>query len=92
MVTIVTAALFAAYMLLDPGKDLASFMQLTTLSMSFKSFILVLAGFGFVTAWLAERKVFPRLAMIFGMTHDYMWPHLRKRRKAYKLIHEKLRM
>ena len=79
-------------MLLDPGAGLAQFMQLTYLSLKFKIFILVLVAGGFACSWIAERKVFLWLARVIGKTHDRIWPHRRKKRKQYKLLHEKMRM
>jgi len=92
VVTFVAALLFSAYMLFDPGTRLASFMQLTYLSIDFKVFVLILATGGLFCAWLAERRVFPWLARMIGRTYDWMWPQRRKKRKEYKILIAKMRM
>jgi cation-transporting P-type ATPase 13A2 len=80
------------YMLLDPGTILVDIMQLTYLSTPFKLLILLLAGVGFICAWLGEQKAFPWLAKMIGITHDRIWPRRRKKRKEYKLMIERMRI
>ena len=92
VITIVAAVLFSMYMLLDPAKGLADFMDLTYLSIPFKLFIIVLGAGGFICAYGAERKVFVWLARMIGSAHDWIWPHRRKKRKEYKVMLEKMRV
>ena len=90
--TIVAALCFSLYLLLDPAQPLAGFMQLTTMILKFKLFLLVLALGGFAVAWIAERHVSLWIARVIGKLHDLLWPRRRKRRKQYKLLSEKLRI
>ena len=92
VVTIVATLLFSIYMLMDPGAGLSGFMKLTTISLDFKGFILVLALVGFLCAWTAERYAFPWCASIIGRIHVWIWPDRRKKRKEYKLLSEKMRI
>ena len=92
VVTIVVSLLFTTYLLVDPGIGLSQFMQLTWLSFSFKIFLLVLTVVGFVAAWLAEKHVFLWLAGAIGRLHDCMWPYRRKKRKAYKVLKENMKL
>ena len=79
------------YELMDPAEPVASFMQLTYLSIPFKLFLLAVAAAGFVVSYFAERQVFPQLARTLGKIHDWLWPQRRKKRKEYKLLQEKMR-
>jgi len=92
VVTIVATSLFSAYMLFDPGAWLVNIMQLTTMTVNFKIFLLVLALGGLACAWIAERRVFLWVARLIGKVHDALWPRRRKKRKEYKLILESMRM
>ena len=92
VVTLVVALLFSTYLLLDPARPLANFMQLTDIALNFKLFIIILALGGFACAWVAERRVFISVARMIGKAHDGLWPHRRKQRKQYKLLSEKMRI
>jgi cation-transporting ATPase 13A3/4/5 len=90
VVTIVVALLFSSYMLLDPSKGIASFMQLTSLSWDFKSFILAL-GLGYIfLAWTSEHYLFPRLAKFLAVVKTSI-SRTAKERKTYKVVHEQMR-
>lgn len=92
VVTVVSALLFSSYMLLDPAAWLADVMDLTELPISHRVFILLLALGGFVCSWIAEKWVFPMIVLLAGKTHETIWAHRRKSRKAYKTILEDMRM
>jgi len=70
VVTIVATFLFASYMLLDPSKWLAQFMQLTEMTIDFRIFILILGIGYFGLAWSAEKYVLPRVAKVLGPYHS----------------------
>jgi cation-transporting P-type ATPase 13A2 len=91
VVTIVVALLFSCYMLLDPALWLASFMQLTHMSVDFRLFILVLGCGYFLLAWMGERYVLPRLAKVLGLVKGNLG-RFPKQRKAYKVIMGKMRI
>jgi len=78
-------------MLYDPAEWLSRFIQLTKLSRKFRIFMLILSLGGFGCAWLAERRFFPWLAAVIAQTHRFVLPEHRKKRKAYKLLLEKMR-
>ena len=88
VVTIVVALLVSLYMLLDPPKWLADFMDLTEMSLDYELFLLVLAMAGFGIAYGAERHMFPALAKYFGRLNRVLRPSHQKRRKRYKEILE----
>ena len=90
--TISVALLFSAYLLLDPAKELATFMQLTAVSLKFKVFVLVLIAGGFACALFAESRALPQVAKGIGKVHDRLWPHRKKQRKEYKILLEKMRI
>jgi cation-transporting ATPase 13A2 len=92
VVTIVVALLFSTYMLLDPAKWLFDFMQLTTLSMDFRVYLLALACVGFGVSWMAEKNLLPRLAKLIGQANDRLRPRHKKNRKQYKTLLEELRL
>lgn len=92
VVTIVATSLFSAYMLFDPSAWLVSIMELTTMSVYFKVFLLVLALGGLACAWIAERYVFLWVGCLIGNLHDALWPHRSKKRKGYKVLLESMRM
>ena len=91
IVTIVATLLISAYMLLDPGKWLRDFMDLTLIPVGFKLFTLALATGGFLVGWIAEKYVFLWTARLFGGIHDRIWPRRRKVRKQYKRLLENMR-
>ena len=77
-------------MLFDPAKWLASFMELTEMSLSFKLIILVLGGIGFGAAFFAERTLFLSLAQSFRRIKKAALKSTprTKARKRYKTIVE----
>jgi len=83
--------LFASYMLLDPSKWLAQFMQLTEMTIDFRIFILILGIGYFGLAWSAEKYVLPRVAKVLGHIIQ-SFKKKPKQRKAYKLVQEKMRL
>ena len=91
VVTIVAMLLFSCYMLLDPAVWLASFMQLTHMTVDFRLFVLVLGCGYFLLAWIGEKYVLPRLVKILGLAKEGLG-RFPKQRKAYKVIQEKMRI
>ncbi|OAP56697.1 hypothetical protein AYL99_08809 [Fonsecaea erecta] len=91
-VTIVTALLISLYMLLDPAKWLANFMDLTEMTADYEVFLLGLAVAGFAIAYLAERYFFPLLAKFIGRLKARLRPEHPKKRKQYKLIAEDIQI
>lgn len=90
VVTIVVALLFSTYMLFDPSKWVAQFMQLTWMSPDFRSFILVL-GIGYIAiSWTSEQYLLPRFAKYIGMLKTSI-TRKPKQRKQYKLVLEEMR-
>ncbi|KIV85541.1 hypothetical protein, variant 1 [Exophiala sideris] len=87
-VTIAVASLISLYMLLDPAKWLADFMDLTEMSLDFELFLLALAVAGFALSYLAERHFFPGLAKYIGRLKQKLRPSHPKIRKKYKVIIE----
>jgi cation-transporting P-type ATPase 13A2 len=92
VVTIVVALLFSTYMLVDPMAPLRKVMQLTSMPMEFKMFLLILALVGFGMSWIAEKQALPRLARMIGKASDRFRPKHRKKRKIYKLLEEEMRI
>lgn len=92
VVAVVASSLFSAYMLFDPGAWLANFMQLTSMSVDFKAFVLVLVLGGLACAWIAERRVFVWLARILGKLQNTLWPRRRKKQKEYKRLFAEMKM
>ncbi|KAK5061350.1 hypothetical protein LTR84_007892 [Exophiala bonariae] len=88
VVTLVVVLLMSLYMLLDPAKWLANFMDLTEMSLDYELFLLALATTGFAGAYLAERYFLPVLAKYVGKLKLYLRPSHPKKRKLYKLIAE----
>ncbi|KAI9746524.1 MAG: hypothetical protein M1818_000237 [Claussenomyces sp. TS43310] len=91
VVTIVVALLFSSYMLFDPAKWLAKFMQLTEMAPDFKIFILLLGIGYFLLAWLAEKYALPRLAKVIGKGVQKV-RKTPKQRKTYKVVQERMRV
>jgi len=91
VVTIVVTFLFSCYMLFDPASQLASFMQLTKMALSFRFFIFILGSGYLLLAWSAEKYLFPRLAKLLGLAMEKI-SKSPKRRKEYKLIQSKMRL
>ena len=88
VITVVTALLVCAYLLLDPAEWLGSLMQFTPMPLDFKIFIIVLVLGGFACAWVGERKAFPHLAQLIGRWRSTMIPSRKKKRKEYKVTYE----
>ncbi|KIX10370.1 uncharacterized protein Z518_01452 [Rhinocladiella mackenziei CBS 650.93] len=80
-VTIVVALLISLYMLLDPAKWLADFMDLTEMSLDYELFLLALAATGFAVAYLSEQYAFPSLAKFIGRLKLRLRPDRPKKRK-----------
>ncbi|KAL2429098.1 cation-transporting ATPase [Exophiala dermatitidis] len=87
-VTIVVALLMSLYMLLDPAKWLADFMDLTEMSLDYELFLLALAAAGFAVSYLSERHFFQLLAKYIGRLKLWLRPAHPKKRKRYKIIAE----
>lgn len=79
------------YMLLDPAKWLADFMDLTEMSLNYELFLLVLALGGFGIAYGAERYLFPVMAKYVGRLNRVFRPSHEKKRKQYKEILDAMR-
>ncbi|OAL50930.1 hypothetical protein IQ07DRAFT_508291 [Pyrenochaeta sp. DS3sAY3a] len=91
--TIFLTLAVSAYMLFDPAAWVMSAMELTAMDAGFKVFILVLGLGNFAVAYVCERYLFPGLAKWIGVVKVRVggegW---RKRRKAYKVIMESMRI
>ena len=77
-------------MLLDPAQGFQTFMNLTGMSLKYELFLLVLAAAGFVSAYCAERYVFPLIAKYIGRLERRLSSGHRKKRKRYKELLEEL--
>jgi cation-transporting P-type ATPase 13A2 len=84
----VVALLLSCYMLLDPAQWLADFMQLTTMSMDFRIFILALGIGYFILSWSGEKYIFPKVAKLLGSLKEKLGKP--KRRKSYKVVQDKM--
>lgn len=91
VVTIVVALILSLYMLLDPAKWLADFMDLTEMSLDYELFLLILALAGFGIAYGAERYLFQAVAKYIGRLNRVLRPFHQKKRKQYKEILEAMR-
>lgn len=91
VITMVVALLFSCYMLFDPAKWLAKFMQLTHTSLSFQLFILSLGVAFLCLSSVGESFVFPYLARQLGNIKRAL-NISPKERKTYKVVQEKLRV
>jgi len=90
VVTIVVALLVSVYMLLDPSEGLMRFMQLTSMSWDFKTFIMLL-GCGYIAlAWVSEKYLLPAIAKYLGVLHTWVTGNP-KQKKKYKTVLEKMR-
>ncbi|KAI9850692.1 MAG: hypothetical protein M1838_005256 [Thelocarpon superellum] len=92
VVTIVVGLLLSTYLLFDPAQWLQNFMQLTEMSMRFRTVLLLLALAGFACSWAGERTYFPRLAKWIGQATQWLYPKYRRKRKLYKLLQEEMRL
>ena len=79
------------YMLLDPARWLADFMDLTEMSLNYELFLLVLAVIGFGIAYGAERYLLPAMAKFVGRLNRILRPSHQKKRKQYKEILEAMK-
>lgn len=79
-------------MLFDPAIWLASLMQLTKTPLEFKIFLLALALGGLFWAWVVEKYLSIWIARILGKAYALVWPQSVKKRKAYKIILEEMRI
>ena len=79
------------YMILDPAKWLADFMDLTKMSLDYELFLLALAVVGFGIAYTAERYLFPVMAKRVGQLSRVLRPSHQKKRKQYKEIIDAMR-
>nr|POE65066.1 putative cation-transporting atpase [Quercus suber] len=91
VVTMGVALAISSYMLFDPAPWLEDLMELTWMSINFRVFILVVAMGSFITSFLLERQVFPRLAGFVGKAKQRL-SRVGKKRKEYKIILESMRM
>lgn len=90
VVTIIVTLLFCTYMLFEPSKWLASFMQLTEMSAPFSLWLVGLATVGFALAWTAERHFFQLLARYIGKFYLFLRPSRAKQRRRYKVLLEEM--
>ncbi|KAI9721463.1 MAG: hypothetical protein M1812_002225 [Candelaria pacifica] len=88
VVTIVVAFLFSSYLLFDPAHWLFDFMELTSMSMGFRIFLLSLATAAFALSWLSEKYFLPYAARVIGKVQGQSRP---KQRKRYKTILDEMR-
>ncbi|KAJ4367166.1 hypothetical protein N0V83_007696 [Neocucurbitaria cava] len=82
-----------AYMLFDPAAWVMQWMELTYMDARFKVFIAALGLGNFAVAYVSERLLFPGLAKWIGVLKVRVGGERgRKKRKAYKVIAESMRM
>jgi cation-transporting ATPase 13A2 len=91
VVTLLVALAISSYMLFDAAPWLYELMELTWMSVGFRVFVLVLGMGSFACSYLAERQIFPRLAGLVGRAR-VRWTGRAKKRKAYKVILEGMRI
>jgi cation-transporting ATPase 13A2 len=63
-------------------------MQLTTMSLGFRIFILALGIGHFILSWSGEKYIFPKVAKLLGSLKERSGRP--KRRKSYKLVQDKM--
>ncbi|KAI2623275.1 hypothetical protein GGR54DRAFT_597429 [Hypoxylon sp. NC1633] len=89
MTTILAALALTAYMVFAPAHRITKLMQLTSISPSFKTTLVLLGVVYLVAAWLGEHYVFQRLARGFGLAKLAVTKKAKKR-KEYKVILERM--
>ncbi|CAJ2507776.1 Uu.00g089620.m01.CDS01 [Anthostomella pinea] len=89
MGTILAALVLTAYMVFTPARGVRKLMQLTRISTSYKTTLLVLGVVYLVVAWTAENYVFQRLARGVGRAKLALSKKA-KVRKEYKVIAERM--
>lgn len=90
--TIIVDIAIAGYMLFRPSKWVVDVMQLTSMSDTFRGWLLVLALGFFALSWVAQNVVFPRLARMVGNVRIRLQRNYRKKRRQYKVLLEEMRM
>jgi len=90
VVAIVVAFLFSSYLLFRPSQWLFKVMQLTKMSLWFKTWLMALALSGFAFAWVAERLFFPKLAHFAAHVYQNYHPGHGKQRRRYKVLLEEI--
>lgn len=90
MTTILAALALVTYMDFAPTRRIKKFMQLTTISPSFKVTLLVLGVIYLILAWIGENYLFQRLARGFGRAKLAITKKAKKR-KEYKIILERMK-
>lgn len=88
--TIFVTLAITLYLLFDPSKWVSDWMELTFLDVPFKVFLLALGIVNFALAWVGERLLFPGLSKWLGVLRRRMGTE--KKRKAYKIIAEGMRV
>lgn len=89
--SIVVTLLVSIYMVFGPARWLNKLMQLTATSLSFQVFIVFLGVLYLVMGWIFERYVSGRIVRVIGTLKQKM-SGMPKKRKAYKVIREEMRM
>ncbi|KAF2750201.1 P-type ATPase-like protein [Sporormia fimetaria CBS 119925] len=92
VVCLVLTLLITSYMLFDPADWIVRVMELTWMSVSFRTFILAMGLGNFGIAYLGEKYLFPGLAKWVGKIRDKVHPAGMKRRKTYKVALEEGRI
>ncbi|KAJ5179631.1 hypothetical protein N7492_002841 [Penicillium capsulatum] len=90
--TIIIDLAVAGYMLFRPSQWVVDVMQLTSMSDTFRGWLLVLAFGFFALSWLAESVVFPRLARMVGNARVRLQRNFRKKRRQYKVLLEEMHL
>lgn len=88
--TIIVALAISTYLLLDPSPAVTDLMQLTYTSMKFRIFLIILGVSGFACAYGLEKYLFPVLAKVIGLAKLRLSGGVKRKRKAYKLVMEKM--
>ncbi|KAJ4319945.1 hypothetical protein N0V94_003615 [Neodidymelliopsis sp. IMI 364377] len=90
--TIFIALALSVYMLFDPADWVMRVMEITDMDAGFKTFLLLLGVGNFAVAWVAEGYLLPGLAKWVGVLKQRVRGGEAKKRKAYKVIQESMRM
>ncbi|KAJ8106342.1 hypothetical protein OPT61_g9601 [Boeremia exigua] len=90
ILTIFLALALSTYMLFDPADAVMRAMELTPMDAGFKGVLFALGLGNFGVAWMAEWLVFPGVAKWVGVLGERVKGD--KRRKAYKVIQESMRV
>lgn len=87
--TILSSLIVTIYMILSPAHRIKKIMQLTSMSLDYKLFLIGLGLVYFLLAWVYEKHMGMHLARILGRAKERITGKAKKR-KMYKLIKESM--